>query len=577
MADQKPKFTIRRLDPGEAQTPGHGSSLPVDHTRRLPTPVSSPPPVASPFEPVDQRAGPANVSRRPIPNTNDEEASRRFYQAAVGARFRSSNSTLGFLGLALGMGLTNEAIVRRTPEGHWWAEVAVPSERIAPLIWIGGGVPFVRVGNLWSELAPAGNSRTDTQNLQTAQVEGWPVLELAQLLAQTSLSPRRYRGATALNVIAPGQLGRWIARRATGFNLDVRIIQSTRQAMGVQGGIDQSVSLMRVQSQTTRPISGAFVHSVTNLPYVVVAETFEGDPESIIVDVRNRLPISPAIIGSMVPKGESWVLGPADVGHWRLRRVGHEVDGSFVLEMPLLEASAPPALPPVTQTTTIPVRVIARPDSAFRVDAVLLDDNEIRWLVPFLITQPIAEMSFLLPGPGVHLLTAPGGLSGRIPFGIPLINVGPGALYLELGTTLYPHMPDSARQERFGLDGETAMVVLKNAAYRFDTTQLTPSWVLWVGDAPAVEQGLSAAGKRLLTQVSAAIRQSESEKNVPSLHHKKEISRSQRTKLLERAQKAELAGNLLEAAELLEAAQCPGAAGRLYERAAKPQNYSRRY
>jgi hypothetical protein len=491
------------------------------------------------------------------------------HNEATAGRFRSANSTLAFLGSALGMGLADEAIVRQTPEGHWWAEIAVPAERIASLIWTSGGVPFGRMDQVWAALSPTGKL-PDIDDREKLAVDDWPVVELVHLLAETRLSPRRYRGAVALNVIAPGQLGRWVLRRATALGLNVTIVPSLCQPLAVQDGPEQSVSLLRLQSDSARSISAAFVHSITNLPYVIVAETSGSEFERILVDVRHRLPISPAIIGGMVPEGESWVLGPPDVGHWRLRRAGQEVDGASLLETDLIGIAAPLELPPATQTKPIPVRLIARPQTGRRVDAVLLDDTELNWLRLLLSTFPSAEMSFLLPGPGVHLLTAPGGLPTSVPFGVPLIRTGPGALYIELGRDFYPPLPDSARQERFQLDENTAVVVLTHSAFRFDASLMTPSWTLWVGEAPPVQQGLSGTGKRLLGQISAAIRESEVQRHVvPMRERRLEVSRTERTRLLERAQRAEIAGRIVEAAELLERAGYPGPAGRLYEKAAR--------
>ena len=220
----------------------------------------------------------------------------------------------------------------------------------------------------------------------------------------------------------------------------------------------------------------------------------------------------------------------------------------------------------------IPVQLVSRSGRRQPVDAVLADDQELDWLRLWLMGRPVGEIAFLLPGQGSHFLTAPGGLTGAIPFGQPLTWVGPGALYVALGTEFYPPLPDRARQMRFGLDDLTTVAVLPETAYRFDTTLMTPAWTLWVGEAPTVQRGLSQQGEQLLTKISMAIRQAEAKPmRLPRQVEIKPVSRSERVRLLERAQRSELAGDLVQAAELLEKAGYPGPAGRLYERASSRQ------
>ena len=46
----------------------------------------------------------------------------------------------------------------------------------------------------------------------------------------------------------------------------------------------------------------------------------------LLVDIRYRAPLSGALLAGMIPEGESWVLGPPHVGHWRLSLQGEPVE-----------------------------------------------------------------------------------------------------------------------------------------------------------------------------------------------------------------------------------------------------------
>jgi hypothetical protein len=98
---------------------------------------------------------------------------------------------------------------------------------------------------------------------------------------------------------------------------------------------------------------------------------------------------------------------------------------------------------------------------------------------------------------------------------------------------------------------------------------MTPAWALWVGEAPKVQEGLSPQGKKLLNNIPPQLRQQESKKGILSIFNKpKQVKREEGVGLLEQAQQAELQGDLVKAAALLEKAGYQGQAGRLYERMA---------
>lgn len=510
MADT-PKFTIRRITPEEPAT----------------SPVKKPEPTPPP--------------------------------SLTGGFFPSVNSVLAFLSSVFGARLAETVVVRRPPQGTWWAEVAVIQERIAPIIWTVGGHPFVHHHQEWVALSPK------NANTEKLPVDSWAIVDLAELLAAATLPPSRYQGATILHVITPGALGRWVLRRAAALGLDVTLTPALQQPLNQPQQEASGVLLIQLRAIGTRTIPPALVHRLTSLPYTTVA-TSSTDPDKtrILVDVRQRLSLAPSLIEPMIPETEIWLLGTADVGNWRLTTTLNQVDGSLLLDTPQLPQAPSPALPPTQLPAPIPVQLVPRPGTGRQVDAILLDDTELSWLRHLLMGRPGCEMAFLLLGAGYHLLTAPGGLPAQVPLGIPLVCIGPGVLYIELGMDFYPPLPHAARQQRFQLNSQTAVVIARNQTYRFSTAQITPAWVLWVGEAPPVQQGLSPQGRKLLDSISPQL----PKKGILNIFRSQPIKGIEGLGILEQAQQAELKGDLVQAATLLEQAGHPAQAGRLYERIA---------
>lgn len=554
------KFTIRRLD--RDNPPPTSPPTPQQ-------PVADDPPPSPPSSSKPQRRPKPSPAPQPAPST-PQTLSKPPSRTRTGAQFRRANGVLAFLGSVFSADLIDGAVVRRSPQRLWWVEMDVSGERICSLIWTAGGRPFAPTGSQWVALSVSGELPTANETPTTLNITDWEIVELAALLAETRLLEGRYRGAPLLDVVVPGMLGRSVLRRAMALGLTVQILPVQQQPLGQPDADPTNALRLRLQSQPEKPIPAALVHSLGNLPCTIVAEPLGLDGSDLLVDVRHRLALPPILVQRMIPTGETWVLGPPDVGHWRLQQDGTEIDGALLLEAPDVEMAPVPAQQSNNRIAPIPVELVSRPGLRQPVDAVLVDDQELDWLRTWLMGRPVGETAFLLPGQGCHFLTAPGGLIGAIPFGKPLTWVGPGALYLELGTEFYPPLPDGARQARFELEQNTVVTVLPERAYRFDVVQMTPVWTLWVGEAPEIRGGLSPQGKQLLSQISKAIRQTEAKPmRLPRQVEMKPVSKSERMDLLERAQRLELAGNLVQAAELLEKAGYPGPAGRLYERAAQ--------
>lgn len=507
---------------------------------------------------------PQSVAKAPPPPP--PAAAPAVEPGATGGHFPSSSGVLAFLGSVAGARLARDAVCRRGPQGEWWAEVEVPWEQAAALVWTAGGLPFAPVGGRWQAvdargepLVAAGGPSFDTAS--------WPQVDLADLLASTMLRPRRLGPSAALDVLVPGPLARWALRRALALRVGVRLVPALRRPL-LGEGVESGVLLLRLRPEG-RDIPAALIHALSSLPYTLVGQPIGPEGGNLLIDVRYRPPLAESLLSTMIPENEVWALGAPDVGHWRIRLVGEEVNGDELLTWPAAEPAELPPTGEVRMPEPLAVRLVPRPATSGHVDGVLLDESELEWVRPFLAGRPAGERSFLLPGRERHLLLAPGGLPGVIPFGIPLVHVGPGGLFVELGLDFHPPLPEDARRQAFDLGDGKVVAIVQGGAFGFDAERMAPAWVLWVGDAPEVRGGLSSRGEQLLARVSAALRGPEPP---PSLL-KRLLGRDRRPagdrdRLLKDAQKAELAGDWIGAADLLEKAGELGAAGRLYERAA---------
>ncbi len=579
MAKPKLPFKIRRLAPGEEpkkpetvpaaqdpapSPPSAGERVGVRGSESPPTPETEPP-----AEP----ASAAETEAEPVPASDGE-------RPATGGVFPSPAGVLAFLSAVAGMRLADEAACRhrvsppQSPEGDgtggdWWAEVELSWETAAPLVRTAGGRPYEAVGPRWLEVPILDQPSGDP----TLDVRSWAPVDLADLV--TTLPLRRVGLAPhpVLDVVVPGALGRWVLRRATALGLGVRLVTAHRSQLAATPSprpeeAGASVLLIRLEAERgTVPLS--LVQALTRLPYVVAARPAGPESDRLLVDVRHRPPLAESLVAGMIPEDEIWVLGGPDVGHWRLTVTGEQIDGADLLAPPAVPLAEAPATADVAMPSGLPVRLVARPGRSGPTDAVLLDESELGWLQRFLMTRPSGERAFLIPGGERYLLTAPGGLTGTLPFGVPLSRTGPRGLYVEAGLDFFPPLPEGARREVFKLDEGGIVAVVDEGAFRFDLERMVPAWTLWVGEAPPVRAEVSERSEALLGMIGAAIR--EQEAMIEAMRRqkaggsKRKVNRSQ---LLEEAQKAEAAGDLVGAAKLLEEAGDLGPAGRLYERAA---------
>jgi len=477
----------------------------------------------------------------------------------TGGRFPTAAKMLAFVGMLAGTGLAPKVVCRHRPNKAWWIEFELPSDQVAHLIWTAGGQPYGYEANQWHPFTLTGEYSTtpDTDNPAAGEL-----IELTDLLAETMLHRRQPGRLTSVHVVVLPALSRWVLRRALALGIQVDIVAAQRNPLrGHQAA--SGVLLLHLQAkQGTVPQS--LLQAIAALPYTTVAQA-PGTNERLLVDIHYRPPLSESLLGTMIPTDETWLLGAPDIGHWRLKLQGEAVDGFSLLEAPTLPPTDQPTSTETRLPAPLPVQLIT--DRFGRIDAVLLDDTELGWLQTFLATQPENDAIFLLPGFGKHLMTAPGGLPGQIPFGLPLTHFNPGGLFLETGLNFYPALPETARQQTFGLGDGQVVVLIKDAAYRFNTDNLIPAWALWVGKPPEITDGLAARSRKILAKIAQDL--PDAPKGFFSKMFNKQSSdkpEPQTNDLFKQAEQAELDGRFIDAAQFMEHANDFKAAARLYER-----------
>jgi len=564
VAGDKP-FKITRVDsqPPRGNQPALAPSPPVTARRVAPaaaTPSAPPPP--RPPAPLDE-----NVTA-PAPVTTPKKKRKKTVAAdRVGGQFRTPAALLAFAG-ALTPEQFSVSYNLRRGDG-WWAEFPLAPEATANLILAAGGTPFGWADPVWIPLGPSG-APSSVSARNPLDVSAWKTVTLIETLVSAGLRSVSYAPAMNLVVIIPGGLAAFVLRRTMAAGVSVTITPAKCRSLGggkSSGAKIWSVLLLRLHSE--RPIPASLVYALSGQPYTLVGVQHGQETTRLLVDVRLRPPVPSHLLLPLIPQDETWVLGTPDVGHWVLETSGAEIDGATLLVCE--QNFVTPDLPATAPVLPKPIAVqLIRSPGTVRLDAVLLDDSELNWLRGFLMTCPLGEVGFLLPGPGAHLLMAPGGLAMTLPFGIPLTCIGPGGLYIETGTTFYPPLPAGARRERFGLDAATVVAVTGQHAFRFRMDSLVPVWSLWVGEAPAVSDVMPAPSARYIEALASRMKTPAKPLKAEEKPAREGVPGGSidRPALLVEAARLELAGNLRRAAELLEQANEPGRAGRLYERAA---------
>ncbi|MGW3206429.1 hypothetical protein [Streptomyces sp. NPDC001135] len=472
-------------------------------------------------------------------------------------RFPSPRAALGHVAATAELGPPG---LRRSPyDPSVWALLTPGHQPGLPLAAGYGGVVCEADadGLLWPD-RPAARVPRAIGELST--VAGWEPVSLAELAAHSPVAGPP-PGLKEAAVLAPGALGRWLLRRCLAAGVATTFTPVER--LGPDGR-DAGWLLLRL-SAADGAVPAGLVEACGRLPGTVACRAADPDCR-LLVDVRLRLPLDDAALLEEVPPAGHLVVERAVAGPpWQWRPLGEAAAGELLDAHPVPAATAPvrtpvpvPALGP-----PLPVRLVASARAPHRVDAVLVADGELDALRRFLRTRPLHETAVVAFGPGRHLVTEPPGLCQALPFGVPVHQAGPGALYLESGCVLNPPLPDTARDEVLGLGPDVITVLCRDGAWRLRLADLRPAWQLWMPAPPAFATGLSEPARELLDRLAAVM--PEPEPAGPAAAHTPE---AERRRLNQVAMEHSLRGEYRKAAELLERAGHFQRAAQMYERAA---------
>jgi hypothetical protein len=314
----------------------------------------------------------------------------------------------------------------------------------------------------------------------------------------------------------------------------------------------------------TIPVS--WTSSLIDLPGVIVAYPVGGTDARLFIDARCDPPLHGPLLASLLPRRDLWILGAPDVGHGRIRVVGDLIPGESFTRPPAgaaepLRIQGSPRMP-----EPIPVELVPR-TSAFRIDAVLLDAQELVWAQTYCARLPPTDDAYLALGGAGHLLLSVDDLVTRLPFGIPLFRAGPGGLYIEHGFGLSPSLPPEARRAAFHVGEDDLVVLTRGGNHRFALSSLVPVWSLWAGAPPTIHIEEAGEMARSLTERVRAM-QWEDRGAADAVRQSIGASPGVAAGLREEAARLAARGDVVAAAQIYERIGEMGTAARLYERAA---------
>ncbi|AZP16235.1 hypothetical protein EJC51_08980 [Streptomyces aquilus] len=474
----------------------------------------------------------------------------------VAARFSSPHRVLGALEALHRAGAAEWSCHAEPGGGAVWLLSGIGPTVGAELLTLHGGAPHAILGH--GALAGERGGGPD----QLSEVLSWPGLDLVDLVARVPLTSPARAGHRTLLVLTAAQLLSSVARQALAFGVEVSTLVVRARPWDSPDSPQRELTAFALSAPDAIP--HALVVALSALPRTAVCRPVTGC-ERLLLDVRLCPPLDDALLYSRVPDGELWLVG--DREEWpplRLEPLG--APSPVPTELVGVAAEPPPAasaLPDAARVPSTQVRVVSDAHADTAVDAVLLHDDELPLLRRYLPGRPLGEAGFLLPGPGRHLLLEPVGLARDLPFGVPLLRIGPGSLFLESGHSLTPPLPPAARAHLFGLDGSSAVVCWHGGRHRFPLAPMVPLWTLWAPPDPVeVSSGLSKAGRELLDALDALATASGTPHGpLPTAHHDP-------AEALERATRLRATGDHEAAAEAYRSAGDHLEAARLFEQAA---------
>lgn len=480
---------------------------------------------------------------------------------------------------------------RSATTGTWWVftESTLPAGR--EVITAARGKTFVELDGALLPDKGWGATPAPPSTRPVDQPDTGTTIDVLELIRTAGLHQYAPPAPDELVVLVPGAPLTSIIHRALDLTLDVgyRLVRldplfpADDPPLSSNGTEQTGTTMFEVRLRSPAgPLPRAFLTALDRDPCVLPCRR-SGD--HLLIQHQLASPLSDRQLARLAEHdtlGGSWVLADPAFGCARLHP--HEPQGEFRDGAGLVrladhhqlttidpgwaaiaDSGDPAPAPPALQLVPAPTRGVA-------VDAALLDDSDLHCLQALLEGGHLADLAMLIRGRDRHLIVAPGGLLERLPIGEPLYRLGPGPLYLPFGHRTQPLLPPSARQALFGTNPKTGIVLQIDTALVFALDQREPIWTLWAGAPPPVDRQLPPDAFAALTaadaQTTPASPPPAGRPPATPSRPKRPTSGRPRT-WRDDAFDAEMAENLLHAAELHETNGEFLRAAYLYERAAR--------
>ena len=585
----------RRPPPPAPGTPPAATGRIRGHVEEIagPPPVMPPTvPAATPAPAPQPQPQPPEPARRVRP---DEDAQRPVRLAGV---FADASAAAGFLGQLL-----DQAEARLTVhhgQDRWWVMASIPLNLGRELIELAGGHGYVRHADRlvpdpgWGPAPrPAGPAGIPLDELGER-----PVLDL---IKAAGMYARRATAREQVTALVPTKRAPPLLRRALDLRLNttfrpvrLRPLFAPETASGGQQPEQAPGTLVEVRragtgvgGQRTRYVPETLIDALAGDREVLLCREVSA---RLLIQYNRHSPLTDRQLDALVT-GDAWVLADPPHGCWSLTPLAEFAPAGSLIRLGRSHQLGPgkESWPDHGLTTPFPdpaeLKIVPALDHNDPIDALLLDDADLASLPLLLQGHPLAEFASVVRGRNRHLLVAPGGILERMPLGEYLACVGPGPIYLAHGWRTEPRLPAVVWRQLISVVPGWALVLEPARTMVFDLSLRRPVWELWAGELPPFDPQLPDDATELLArmeeQLRAAARRGPGQPGDGGTGKRPAGMRGVLDRLTggrarsprqpdwrERADQAELAGELLLAARLHEQNGEPERAGRLYERAA---------
>ncbi|MBG0562555.1 hypothetical protein [Actinoplanes aureus] len=380
----------------------------------------------------------------------------------------------------------------------WWLHTEADLDLVRTAAYGAGGRIYARHDDLLFLHRPFGGPVSGSDGIAVSVLEPSDITELVR---HAPLAPVRKAPLHDAAVLTPGVTTEEMVHRALELDLDVWQRPVRLSPLGAHDEGETVMLEVTVRAGGARTIPAGLFAVADRLP-LTTAFRRAGEQGGLLVQHGAGLPIADYQLSALLPAG-GWALADEAFGAWRVEPLGgHQPAASLIRVATGFERQHQEPLGDHGTTTNAPLRVIPRRSPGQRVDAVLLDDTDLV-LVPLMLEgHPLAEAALIIRGRDRHLLVAAGGLLVDVGIGTPLTCLGPGPLFLPIGSALSPELPPAARRRLFLPDDRHIVVILDGAALHFPIAGRRPVWELWAPERPRIDLQLPPATAEALTELT---------------------------------------------------------------------------